>query len=192
MIAKALRILLIVPAVAWIVWYSLVSYSTADIYKSVRPVSQLGWLHNGKPISVDFHRLIGPENETIIYHIKFSNFQKQELKTDRLVFNSDLWGTGYVAAANVDSNPTFELVAWTNAGRSFYYTLNNGSIIKHPWSDASASATQLMNGFRDANLTFTFLNMTLVVLVLLYLLIFAIWLPIKMLSKRRKQSFPRP
>ena len=123
---------------------------------------------------------------------EISHYRIQVLRSDGKIahdykfdISHDIWGSGYVKAANVDDDAELEVVAWSQGQRAYYLNYAQGVVQQVAFSHASPEVKNISMVWDDTQILGT-VTFFLFFLLIGYYILFSIGMLIVRFSSSRK------
>lgn len=164
-------ILLIWPIVLMLGMYWHFSYERKLIDKKLLAADELVWESEGKQFTVRVHQR--EDGELLYVQIKVVNPENKEIYITSEKIDRDMFGGGFIRAAQVDKDSEKEIIVW-HARARYYLDFSEGIVKKVPFDGVPQQVKDLAKSWHKYNvmagLTMTILLFSVVCYYILYFL----------------------
>lgn len=151
------------------------------VERELHPVAELGW--EGVEVQHSVEEA-GPEIDDHLVLLRRDGQPDFEVEA---TVNRDMFGTGFVRAADVDGDDERELAAYGVEGGSFYVDRSpDGQLVRLAWEESGESGRDLAAAFRSASVGYHLMIAIWVILSMAYWLVLGIGLLIAWLVRRQR------
>ena len=175
-------ILLIWPTVLLIGMYWHFSYERQQIGKKLLEADGLVWESGEKQFKVQVNQR--EDGELLHIQIKVVDPENREIYTISEVIDRDMFGGGFVRAAQVDSDPEKEIVVW-HTRASYYLDFLEGRVKKVTFDQVPQQIKDLAQNWHKYNVM---AGMTMTLLLLFVACYYVVYILVKVILRLFKRK----
>lgn len=164
--------MLVLPVILLIGMYCYHSYERQQIDKKLLKADGLVWKSGEKQFKVQIEQQ--EDGELLNIQIKVTGPENREIYTINEVIDRDMFGGGFVRAAQIDSDPEKEIIVW-HTRASYYLDFSEGRIKKVSFDQVPQQIKDLAQNWHKYNvmagMTMTLLLLFVACYYILYIFI---------------------
>ena len=183
MIRNKLKIILLVWPIVLLIWVLLhSSYQRHQIDKKLLEADGLIWKAQGKQFVVQVNTR--EDKELLHINVEVVNPEKKEVYKKTEAINRDMFGGGFVRAAQVDQDSENEIVVW-HARAKYYLDFSEGNVREVSFDQVPVQVKELAESWHKYNVI-AGMEMTLLLIVILsyYILYFLVKGTVRLFKKK--------
>jgi len=186
-IRNKLKIILLVWPIVLLIWVLLhSSYQRHQIDKKLLEADGLIWKAQGKQFVVQVNTR--EDKELLHINVEVVNPEKKEVYKKTEVINRDMFGGGFVRAAQVDQDSENEIVVW-HARAKYYLDFSERNVREVSFDQVPVQVKELAESWHKYNVNAGVAMTLLLIVILCYYILYFLVKGILRLFKRKKVWF---